>query len=295
MEDIKNCLVCGNSNFILVHLCRDFVASAESFQIQKCVSCGFVFTNPRPAIHEIDKYYKTDKYISHAENKSGLIYRVYDVVRNYSIGRKLHLIKKYHKDGTLLDLGCGLGYFLNGVKQDATFDGTGVDVSEEALSFIRKQFDLHVKNDQELDTFPVNHFDIITQWHVLEHVHLLNERMVQLKHLIKPGGTLFIAVPNSDSFDSKYYKQYWDAFDVPRHLYHFNRSAFAQLMDKHHFEIVEIRPLFFDAPYVSMRSEQHQKHSLSFLRGGFIGLLSNLLAIFSKNYSSLLFVVKNKI
>ena len=293
MENLNSCLVCGHSQFSTLFSCNDYVATGEHFQLQRCNNCSFLFTNPRPETSEIGRYYKSDQYISHAGNKAGLMYNIYDVVRNYSIKKKLALIKRFHTSGKLMDLGCGLGDFLNGVRKDGVFEFVGVDISEDAIKHVKNKFGLNVLNENHLDSLQQNSFDVITQWHVLEHVQLLNERIVQLKRLLKPNGTLFIAVPNSDSWDAKYYKEYWDAYDVPRHLYHFNQKSFILLMEKHGLNVLETHPLVFDAPYVSMRSETHQKHLFPFLRGGFIGLISTVMAQKKNDYSSLLFVVKN--
>lgn len=222
------------------------------------------------------------------------MYKVYDVVRDYSIRQKLKLIKSYHPTGKLMDLGCGLGYFLEGVIKDKIFDALGVDISQEAIDYVKKKFGYDVLSEDKLDTIEPYSFDAITQWHVLEHVHLLNERMQQLKKILKPNGTLFIAVPNSDSWDAKHYKEFWDGYDVPRHLYHFNQKSFGQLMEKHGFDVIDTKPMLFDAPYISMRSEVHKGNSLSFVRGAVSGAVSTLNALGKKNYSSLLFVVKPK-
>lgn len=294
METINKCLVCGGNNISNHLTCKDYVATGEEFELQKCSDCTFLFTNPRPKESEIYKYYQSDKYISHSGKKEGfgLMYKVYDIVRNYSIKQKLNLIKSYHKDGRLLDLGCGLGYFLNGAIQDKTFSCEGMDVSEDAISYVRKTFGYTVKNESELNDYLKGTFDIITQWHVLEHVHKLNERMIQLSYLIKPNGTMFIAVPNSDSWDANKYQAFWDGYDVPRHLYHFNQKSFNTLMNNHGFEVIETKPLLFDAPYISMRSEVHKGSKLTMLKGAINGLISNSKAKSKNDYSSLLFIVK---
>ena len=295
MQTLLNCPVCGGIALNNTINCRDFVASDDSFTLQRCAGCTFLFTNPRPDENEIGKYYQSDKYVSHTGKKSGLIYRIYDVVRNFSIRSKLRLIKKHHKGGRLLDLGCGLGDFLYGAKKDNSFGVVGVDISDDAVAYVHKNFGLVVKKEAELETFLNHEFDVITQWHVLEHVHLLNERMQQLKRILKVGGTMFVAVPNSNSWDSKNYREFWDGYDAPRHLYHFNRKSFRLLMEKHSFEVIKERPLWFDAPYVCMRSEVHKGNKiLAFVFGAFSGAYSNFLAVFSGNYSSVLFVVKNK-
>lgn len=294
MEKLTTCLVCGNSEFTTELTCKDFVATNESFDITRCNKCSFLFTNPRPDSTEIGKYYQSDKYVSHAGKKEGLgiMYKVYDIVRNYSIKQKLDLIKNYHNSGNLMDLGCGLGYFLDGAIKDKTYQCIGADVSEDAINYVKDTFGYKVYNETELDTFEINSFDVITQWHVLEHVHYLNERMNQLYKLLKPDGTMFIAIPNSNSWDAKNYKEFWDGYDVPRHLYHFNQNSFKLLMEKHGFKIVETKPLLFDAPYISMRSETHKQNNLTMIRGAINGLISNNNASMKNDYSSLLFVVK---
>ena len=289
-----NCLVCGQNNFKTLFSCKDFVATGKDFQLQYCESCSFIFTNPRPNISEIGKYYQSDQYISHSGEKKGLIYKIYDIVRDFSIRQKLNLIKKYHKSGKLMDLGCGLGYFLNGIKLDKTFDGLGVDISDDAVEYVKNTFGINVKNESELDNLDKHTFDIITQWHVLEHVHYLNERMQQLHHLLEQDGTMFIAVPNSKSKDAEIYKEYWDGYDVPRHLYHFNQKSFSLLMEKHGFKIVEIKPMWFDAPYICMRSEVHLKNRFPFINGAINGIKSTAAALSTGEHSTLLFVVKKK-
>jgi len=294
MEKLNTCLLCGHTEFINELTCTDFVATGENFNLQRCKKCTFLFTNPRPNTDEIGKYYQSDKYVSHAGKKEGfgIMYKIYDIVRNYSITQKLNLIKKYNSSGNLMDLGCGLGYFLDGAAKDKTFNCIGVDVSDDTIKYVKDTFGYDVKNELELDQLAQNNYDVITQWHVLEHVHYLNERMIQLNKLLKKDGTLFIAVPNSNSWDAKKYKEYWDGYDVPRHLYHFNKNSMKLLMEKHGFTIIETKPLLFDAPYISMRSEIHQKNNFTMLIGAINGLISNLSAIVTRDYSTLLFIVK---
>lgn len=297
MENLENCPVCGHQKSNKLFSCKDYVASGENFDVVACINCTLQYTNPRPSFKEIGPYYQSKNYVSHAgqdKGNMGLTYRIYDLVSKYNIGRKLRQIKEYHKGGKLLDLGCGLGYFLNGVKQDKTFDCTGADVSNEAIEYVDKTFGIKVVNEEELHQLPDNSFDIITQWHVMEHVHKLEERMVFLKRVLKEDGTMFIAVPNSGSFDAKYYKEYWDGYDVPRHIFHFTRKSFSTLMEKNGFKVVSQRAMIFDGPYISMRSEYHQKNAFGFIKGAIIGGVSTLSAWFTKDYSSIMFVVKHK-
>jgi SAM-dependent methyltransferase len=296
MENLITCLVCGSTHIQKELTCKDFVATGHEFDLYRCINCSFLFTNPRPSISEIGPYYQSDRYVSHAGNKSGFsfMYKVYDIVRDYSIKQKLKLIKSYHKNGKLMDLGCGLGYFLNGAIADNTFEAIGIDISQEAIDYVKNKFGYTVLPETSLDLLPSQEYDVITQWHVLEHVHQLNARMEQLHRLLKTNGTLFIAVPNSSSWDANKYKSFWDGYDVPRHLYHFNQKSFSQLMENHGFSVVDTKPLLFDAPYISMRSEVHKGNSLSFIRGAISGAISTINAIPKKDYSSLLFIVQKK-
>ncbi|MBP9187202.1 MAG: class I SAM-dependent methyltransferase [Bacteroidia bacterium] len=295
MENLNTCLVCNHNQLTKELTCKDFVATGQHFDLYRCTNCSFLFTNPRPSVAEIGPYYQSDRYVSHAGNKKdfSFMYKVYDLVRDYSINQKLKHIKTYQPNGLLMDLGCGLGYFLDGVVRDNTFKAIGVDVSEEALEYVKTKFGFNVKNENELDKLEANSYDVITQWHVLEHVHLLNERMKQLKRLLKQTGTMFIAVPNSDSWDAKHYKEFWDGYDVPRHLYHFNQKSFNLLMQNHGFKVVETKSMPFDAPYISMRSEVHMGNKLEFIRGAISGLKSTISAAKNNDHSSLLFVVKH--
>lgn len=295
MEKINVCPVCGGDNISTVLSCKDYVASGEIFCLTRCNHCTFLFTNPRPTADEIGRYYQSDKYVSHAGNKDdfSFMYKIYDWVRDYSINKKIDHIKTYHTKGKLMDLGCGLGYFLDGVIKDGVFDAIGVDVSDEAVTYVKNKFGYQVYNENELDMFTHHSFDVITQWHVLEHVHLLNNRMEQLKNLLSKTGTMFIAVPNSNSWDANYYKEFWDGYDVPRHLYHFNQKSFTHLISKHGFKIVETKNMPFDAPYISMRSEVHKGNSFEMIRGAISGLRSTVAAQRNNDHSSLLFVVQH--
>lgn len=297
MENLDKCPVCGHKDHSTMFSCKDYVASGEVFNIVSCKQCSLQFTNPRPSYSEIGPYYQSNNYISHAghnKSKLGITYWLYDLVSKYNIGRKLNHIKEYHPSGKLLDLGCGLGYFLNGVKKDNTFDCVGADVSNEAIKYVKDNFGISVENEDALNNFKDDSFDVITQWHVMEHVHKLEERMLFLKRVLKENGTMFIAVPNAGSFDANHYKSYWDGYDVPRHIYHFTRSSFSLLMDKHGFEVVSERAMIFDGPYISMRSEYHQKNAFGFIKGAFWGSVSTIKAWFTGEYSSIMFVVKHK-
>jgi 2-polyprenyl-3-methyl-5-hydroxy-6-metoxy-1,4-benzoquinol methylase len=296
-EMINECPVCGGKESKYIHTCKDYVATGENFEIVRCNKCSHSYTNPRPSTNFVSIYYQSKNYISHSggeKNRFGLTYKLYDIIRNMSIKSKLKTIKKYNEKGVLLDLGCGLGYFLKGVKDDQVFQAKGIDISEDARKYVKEAFGINIESENEIDNYSSESIDVITQWHVLEHVYDLEKRMRDLKRILARNGTLFIAVPNSNSFDAKYYKEFWDGYDVPRHIHHFNRESISLLLTKYGFDITEIKPMWFDAPYISMRSEYHKGNkTLGFILGGTKGMYSNLLSLFTKNYSSILVIAKH--
>jgi 2-polyprenyl-3-methyl-5-hydroxy-6-metoxy-1,4-benzoquinol methylase len=291
-ETLQFCPACNHSSFTQLYTCKDFVASGELFELVRCGSCRLVFTNPRPDTKSIGRYYQTENYVSHAGSKKGLIYLIYDVVRNISLRKKKEVIEQYNAGGRLLDVGCGLGYFLNHMVKGG-WDAKGLDVSEEARNFVSESFGLNVLPEEELDNLPAASYDVITMWHVLEHVHLLQARVKLLKTLLKKDGTLFIAVPNSDAWEVGFYKEFWDGFDVPRHLYHFNHTSIEKLMEICGLKVVAKKPMIFDSYYISWRSEIHKKNPFGFFRAMVLGQISNWKAKRNQDYSSVLYVIKH--
>ena len=192
----------------------------------------------------------------------------------------------------LLDIGCGTGEFLNYCRK-RNFTTTGIEPSEKAGRFASEEFGLTIFTENKLDDFPPASYDVITMWHVLEHVHKLNERMHQIEKLLKPGGTLIIAVPNSDSWDAAMYKYFWAAYDLPRHLYHFTRYSLKKLANKNGFSVNVIIPLKFDAYYISLLSEKYMAGKHNYLSAVTNGIRSNNHGRKNENnYSSLIYICK---
>jgi len=294
MENINTCFVCGGADFAPYKNCTDFTVSNETFSIVKCNNCGFKFTNPRPDIFEIGKYYESEEYISHSNSGKGIINYLYKVVRNYTLNKKVNLINSLSKDKTILDIGCGIGAFLNNCKITG-WSVEGVEPSDNARNFAMQNYKLDIKKEGKLLSFPDNSFSIITMWHVLEHIHLLNERIEELKRLIKKEGTIIIAVPNCDSLDAEYYSGFWAAYDLPRHLYHFTPYTMNKLLDKHGLKIVNKLPMVFDAYYVSMLSEKYKKGSNPIVNALLNGFRSNHLGSKDINrFSSIIYIIKVK-
>lgn len=289
MTTLNNCPVCNATSFKPVLTCKDFTVSKEDFTIVVCQSCNFEFTNPRPSNEVLGNYYKSEDYISHSNTKKGIISQLYHAVRNYTLKKKIQLVSKHVSRGTILDYGCGTGMFLK-VCQDNGWKSFGMEPDEGAAK-IGSGMGLTVFSDKTKIN-PELKFDAITLWHVLEHVTDLDDTLNFFKAKLNPNGVLIIAVPNHTSFDAHYYKKFWAAYDVPRHLYHFHKETIERLLKRFDFNLVETKPMKFDSFYVSMLSEKYKTGSIKYLNAFITGLRSNIKAKAPDNYSSVIYVFK---
>jgi len=273
-------------------LVKDYSVSGETFELVENETFGFLETKPQPDLDKLPDYYKSEDYISHTDSKRNLFEKTYHFVKKITLKRKLNLINYYSKEkGTLLDVGCGTGDFLEFSMQNG-WSVLGIEPNEQARNIANKKTNNTVYNSEHLLKLKHHSFDIITLWHVLEHLPNLEEHISIFNKLLKPNGTLIIAVPNYKSYDAKFYKTYWAAFDVPRHLWHFSKSSIKNLMVTANMNVVKTYPMKFDAFYVSLLSEKYKTGRMKIVRPFFIGLISNLKAIWSKEYSSIIYCVK---
>ena len=273
---LAGCPVCNHAVFREFLKSKDHFLTQQEFIVVMCENCGFRFTNPRPSSSEISKYYESSNYISHNTQKKNLLTFLYRGVRTYSIRQKFLLIKKYSVGKSLLDIGCGTGEFLAYCSAKG-FISTGIEPNETARNFAIQTLHQNVQPESFLEKTGNVNYDIITLWHVLEHLHDLNHRMERISNLLKPTGTLIIAVPNCDSWDAIHYQEFWAAYDLPRHLYHFTPDTLRRLTDKHGFKIQKILPLNFDAYYVSLLSEKYKYGHNNYFRSILNGLGQTLM------------------
>ena len=262
----------------------------EEFKIVNCDSCGFHFTNPIPTRENIGDYYKSDVYVSHSSSKKGLINRLYNSVRKRTLKQKVNWIKSNSNGKQLLDLGCGTGHFLRAAI-DSGFNGIGIEPDEDARNFAKTENNLSPLPQSELYNLEKGSIDVITMWHVLEHVYDLKKDVEVLTQLVNEKGTIFIAVPNMNSYDARKYKSFWAAYDVPRHLYHFQENDIRNLFGQFDFELTKVLPMKYDAYYVSMLSEKYLGGSM--IKAIFSGFNSNQKAK-KYGFSSQVYVLKRK-
>lgn len=284
---IVTCPLCSGNHLKPVMSCIDHFASGEQFEVWECVDCGFTFTQDVPVEAEIGRYYETPEYISHSDTEKGLMNKIYHVVRRFMLQRKVRLIERVSrlKSGRLLDIGTGTGYFPF-TAQKSGWKVEAIEASEKARAFAKEHFHLDVQRDEAFETLADKTFDVITMWHVMEHIEHLNELWEQLHRLLKEQGVLVIAVPNHNSYDAKKYDSWWAAYDVPRHLWHFDPLVMKKMGEKHEFELAEQHPMPFDAFYVSMLTEKYKGSKQSFLKGLWTGCKGWLHALGDKEQSS---------
>jgi 2-polyprenyl-3-methyl-5-hydroxy-6-metoxy-1,4-benzoquinol methylase len=229
--------------------------------------------------------------------KKGWMNKIYHKVRIHTLTKKTSWIQSLFTGykGHVLEIGAGTGSFADAMYKKGWMV-TAIEPDDESRKKALVNYDLNLLPIDELYNLPKHKFDVVTLWHVLEHVHDLTDYMNLFSTLLKSNGRLIIAVPNNDSLDAKFYKNLWAAYDVPRHLYHFTPKSMNYLCQQHGFEIVQYKPMWFDSYYVSLLSEKYKNSGLlGSIRAFFIGALSNFTALRNnKKASSIIYEIKIK-
>ncbi|RUA06656.1 MAG: methyltransferase [Flavobacteriia bacterium] len=281
--------------------CKDHTVSQEYFDLLYDKDLDMLITSPQPELDQLGAYYESDAYISHTDSKSSFTDKLYQWVKNYTLKQKVKLIDSFKtQDKELLDIGCGTGDFLK-VAQQSGWKVSGAEPNKKARQLAYEklkqtsgdQNDFDLEKDIQFYLEKGLSFDVISMWHVLEHVPNPEQYISELKKLLKPEGVLIIAVPNFKSYDANYYKRFWAAYDVPRHLWHFSQRSISLLFSKQKMKVVKTLPMKFDSFYVSMLSEKYKNQKGNLLSAFKTGLLSNLKAKSNFEYSSLIYLIKH--
>jgi SAM-dependent methyltransferase len=276
----SQCPVCSSSRLNNKFRCTDYLVSLKSFIIVECADCGFNFTQDHPGEEEAGSYYESEEYISHSDISDGLVNKLYRFARRLMLKRKARLIRKV------------TGF--NAMKQEG-WQAEGIEINEKARDFSKRQFGLVVHDPSQISKLVPGSYDCITLWHVLEHFHDPAGFKNEIAHLLKPEGSLIIALPNCSSYDAQYYKEKWAAWDVPRHLWHFTPESFRKFIEKKGFSIISTLTLPLDVFYISILSEKNGGSRLHFLKGMVKGMWFRLKSIFNKEKgSSLVYILKKK-
>ncbi|MFM2213141.1 MAG: Ubiquinone biosynthesis O-methyltransferase [Bacteroidota bacterium] len=276
-------------NNIFFKKVKDYSVSNEVFELHHNPEYDMLLTFPKPSPELLPSYYESADYISHTDGKRSLFEKMYQAVKSRALKNKVKLINSQSAKGALLDIGAGTGDFLVVAQKDG-WQTKGIEPSPKAKAIALSK---GVSFANDLSDLQDNSFDVITMWHVLEHVPNLEEYLSELKRIIKPDGTIIIAVPNFKSFDAEYYGKYWAAYDTPRHLWHFSKNSIQKLVGEFQLQLVQVLPMKFDSFYVSLLSEKYKSGRMNFVRAFFVGWKSNLNGNKTKEYSSHIYVIKN--
>jgi 2-polyprenyl-3-methyl-5-hydroxy-6-metoxy-1,4-benzoquinol methylase len=267
--------------------CKDHTVSGEVYKVMLNKEYDMLVTIPVP--ENLATYYKSENYISHTDSKKSLLDKVYQIVKNTTLKRKLKLIDSFKTSSkNILDVGAGTGDFLKVCKNNS-WNVFGVEPNLDARTIADKKGITLQENVSEVKNIQ---FDVITLWHVLEHVENLSAYISTLNKLLSKDGKLLIAVPNFKSEDAKYYKEFWAAFDVPRHLWHFSETSISKLFASENMVVEKTIPMKFDAYYVSLLSEKYKSGKMNPIKSFYRGFVSNLKANRNKEYSSLIYVLR---
>ena len=274
--------------------CIDYTVSNQEFSILKDEDSELLITSPRPKSEDLGSYYESESYISHTDSKQTLLDKIYQIVKKYSITKKVGLVESFmnanSSEKSVLDIGCGTGDFLLACKKRG-MNIYGIEPNEKAKYIAEIKLNQKIKG--AIFKLSPQRFDCISMWHVLEHVPNLTDYILELKKKLKPNGVLIIAVPNHKSYDAKHYGKFWAAFDVPRHLWHFSKKSIQLLFEKNKMKVTKTIPMRFDSFYVSILSEKYKTKKGNFIKAFFIGLKSNIKAMRTKEYSSIIYIIKN--
>jgi 2-polyprenyl-3-methyl-5-hydroxy-6-metoxy-1,4-benzoquinol methylase len=280
-------IISNKKHFLTV---KDYSVSQETFDLYHDQELDMLMTTPQPSLENLGKYYESVDYISHTDSKRSLFEKIYHFVKSIALRNKLNLINSLKSNkGRILDIGAGTGDFLLVAKENG-WQIVGVEPSQKAKAIAKKKGVSFVEATSDLAD---HSFDVISMWHVLEHVPNLINQIAELKRLLKPNGTLVIAVPNFKSFDANYYGKFWAAYDVPIHFWHFSKTAIKKIFEKEEMKVEKVLPMKFDSFYVSLLSEKYKTGKMNFIKAFFLGLQSNWKAKQNFEYSSHIYILKN--
>ena len=269
---------------------KDLFLTQEDFEIIETEIPGIFQTVPLP--QDLGRYYESKDYISHHQDSGSLKEKLYKFLQIFNLSYKKHILTDFIGKGkTVLDYGCGAGEFVKFIEKD--FKVLGFEPNESARTAAKNKISKS-KIIDSLTTIENQSLDAITLWHVFEHIDNQSDILQTFYNKLKDNGLLIIAVPNHTSDDAKRYKEFWAAYDVPRHVYHFSKSGMEKLMNNENWKLKKIKPLLLDSFYISMLSAKYKKSRLFWLKGMFYGMISNIKASKNGEFSSLIYIIEKK-
>lgn len=226
------CPFCNGAD--MVSFANDIERRGVFYHVKYCRVCKTGFTDPFPSLETLAEFYATGAY--RADTGRRFNRWIEYGINRFMLGRKNRIVRQ-RPPGRLLDIGCGRGSFLAGMR-DAGWDVAGAEFSEETASYARQAYGVPVATDL---TFSDGSFDVITINHVLEHIPDPVAMLRDCYRLLKKDGLLVVAVPNIDSLQAQFGKGKWFHLDVPCHLYQFSEQGLVGLLRAEGFRIIRTK------------------------------------------------------
>lgn len=268
----------------------DHFLTGEPFELKPTETPGVLKTSPVPS--QLSRYYQSSDYISHNQDGKSVKEKIYKWAQSINLNYKRNTIAEYLPlNAQVLDYGCGVGDFLQSIEPE--FFTYGYEPSPLATNIALQKLK-RTTLLSSIDDLPDQSLDAITLWHVLEHIENQEDILGKFYNKLKTNGLLFIALPNHTSFDAAHYKSFWAGYDVPRHLYHYSREGAIEKFNSPKWIIKKIKPLLLDSIYISILSEKYKKNAFGLFLGSLMGVISNIKALKTGEYSSLIYVVEKK-
>lgn len=230
------CKICANVGALLIFTGPDRLMHLPgTFHVVRCPQCGAFYQWPRLPWEQLQLYYQGDydSYVTALADEPSWLRRW--IRRRYTIKMR-RFVEQFCTSGTLLDVGCGTGVFLEEMQMSGHWHLQGIEPTVSAADYVRKRFGIPVLNAQiEHVDLPANTFDVITMWNVFEHLEDPPLVIQKIYRSLKYGGVVIVAVPNYESVSRVIFGKYWCGWDLPRHLFVLPRATLLELFARYGF------------------------------------------------------------
>src|SRR5262245_43177127 len=211
-----------------------FESTTKSFTLHSCPSCRCLFLNPLPDDYEIAGFYPAQYWWNSSRSeRNRLLKKLESIYRKFALHDHVGFIVRAGQNRSgleLLDVGCGSGTLLGLLKQRG-FRPLGIDFSAEAARVAETENGVRVVvGSLDNARFPNQSFDIVTLFHVMEHVTNPRSVLAETFRILKPKGSLILQVPNIDSWQFKAFGARWYGLDIPRHVIDYSKDAMLMLL-----------------------------------------------------------------
>lgn len=231
------CEVCGADDYQVLFQGRDRLHGLPGvFPVVLCRRCGLTYLNPRPSDESLGFYYPED--YSPFCSEGGIAHRLQSLLREREAAG---IARKMPKHGRVLEVGCATGDLLKKLERRG-LSVSGIEMSPHAAAHARERNGLEVHTGTLFDSpYPISSFDAVIMRHVIEHFPSSRRALEKVLELLKPGGTVFITTPNTDSLDCRIFRGRWHDYDPPRHLAVFSVATLSRLLRETGFEVTAVR------------------------------------------------------